>query len=245
MRPAKEREQRAHVRAHELDAGVAAEGAIEDHVGHRPGGIELKLKERIGHAHQDVVGDTFRLHGMYRDHRASPAELLEYRLELGVAQVDAVAVTEELHAVGVQDVEGVGDLLQGGLHVGHGQGGVEAEPVRVSPHRFGRHLVGISGEGTGRSAIAPVDVRGGDAQDRCAYVHLVHILDLLLHVPRRQGEDIGKKQTRVGEPLAIGGWDVMGMNVDCWNCCRCQAHAKSLLVDATCAAYLHQSKIAR
>lgn len=95
------------------------------------------------------------------DDGAPGLESVEHGLQSVVAQVQAVHVGQESHAVGVEFVEGVVNLLEARLNVRQRQGGEEAEAVGAALLEVRRVLVAAAGEVAGVRRVGRVQVGAG------------------------------------------------------------------------------------
>ncbi len=96
------------------------------------------VRERVGRAAGGFGGVDI-------DDGTAAMKLLEDGLELGVAEPEWAVLGGDAYAVGLEDIERVGDLGEGALDVVHGQGGEETEATGVVEAVACAPFVGFAG----------------------------------------------------------------------------------------------------
>ncbi|MEN3283788.1 MAG: hypothetical protein V7607_4928 [Solirubrobacteraceae bacterium] len=131
--------------------------------------------------------------------RRAPLQLLEDRIETGVSQVAAASVGEYRHAVELEDVEGVGDLLERPFDVRQGERRKGPEPVRTVASDVGEELVHPPRKDPPRRIVAEVHAWRADRRDRGIDTCIVEVRDRTVDAPAR-----GRDPSR-GVPVLIRG----------------------------------------
>ena len=107
-------------------------------------------------------------------HRLPPVKLRHHRVEGGIADIDALVVRQQDHAVGRQRVIGVADRLERAVDVGQRNAGEHAEPVGPVLDQRGLTLVDLAREGARLGIVAEVGAGRGERQDAGGDLMLVH-----------------------------------------------------------------------
>ena len=81
------------------------------------------------------------------------------RLKAGIAEANPVRIGEQHHAVQLERVEGVSQLIQSAINVWQRQGGKTAQPVRMRLHQLRRELVASARERPRARIVPDVDAR--------------------------------------------------------------------------------------
>ncbi len=131
------------------------------------------------------------------------------------AEVAAVAVGEQGHAVGAELGQGPLGLLGGGGGVGHGQGGEPAEAARVEGGERGGEVVEAPGQSGGFAGVGEEGgAGGGDGQDRGLGAQQVHELQSRLGAPLGQGAAARFGDAGPGEGVPVEARDEVLVDID-------------------------------
>ena len=114
---------------------------------------------------------------------ASTIELLEYRSERGVARPLVAVVRHQADAVGLEDVEGVGDFAQAPLGIGQRQRGEKAEPHWMITDELCGVFVAAARDTTRGLHVAEPDARVGNRHHRRIDALLIHLAERSLRGP--------------------------------------------------------------
>ena len=81
---------------------------------------------------------------MYIDHRLAPVQLLEDGRELRIAQPRRTVVSCQTYAIGLENVECVGDLRERAFHIIHGDRSKQAKATRMVRAVLRAPLIGVA-----------------------------------------------------------------------------------------------------
>ena len=155
------RESAAGVGNYEFDVRIPDNCLRGEKVQYHPNLLEEVFKDAWREALQGDGGDKVSLvshawQGRVDENGGLAAvELCEDRVERRVAEVHAVVVCENAHAVGLEVVERVGDLGDAAFNVWEGQCRPKAETVRVAPFDVGCEMIAFSCEISPGLVVAP------------------------------------------------------------------------------------------
>jgi hypothetical protein len=93
------------------------------------------------------------------DYGAPAFELLEQRLEPFVAQVDAICVRKQRHAIQFQNIIDVGQLGERAVHIRERQRGETAKPVRAPLDQACREFVAASRQSARARIVSRMNAR--------------------------------------------------------------------------------------
>ena len=119
------------MRDHDLEARIADQHIMGDHVEDGPRRFGQILIRGQGHIGDQLVIDGGRLVRMGDDDGLVRIQHLHQRLQFRVAQVLAVAVGCQFHTVCMEDIQGIDRFLHRPLHIRQRQGGAEKEPSGI------------------------------------------------------------------------------------------------------------------
>ena len=100
-----------------------------------------------------------RRRGMHEHHCPSTFQFGKDGLKAGIAEANPVRIGEQHHAVQLERVEGVSQLIQSAINVWQRQGGKTAQPVRMRLHQLRRELVASARERPRARIVPDVDAR--------------------------------------------------------------------------------------
>ena len=199
----------------EFDAGIFAHGSVEHEARHRAGFIEGQFEDG-GRGARVQGAAAIGGGGMDEDHGLAAVQFGEDGVEARVPRPAVVVARQQMHAVHLQGVEGIGDLVQAALHIRQGQRREGAETAGEILAQLRHVFVAHAHERAGLLHIAKPDAGIAQARDGGGDAILVHLLHGALGRPL--GHDgrgiVGAAQNELalrGEPF--GGIDVV-MHVD-------------------------------
>src|SRR4029453_11758107 len=142
-----------------------------------------------------------------------------YGVESRVSQVLLADAGEQHHAVDVQRVERVLELVERAVHVRKGQAGERAEATGRIADKRGGMFVAAACEVPGRSPITEVDAGCGDGRDRGPDSAAVHQGQSGLSAPLRKRDSAAIGESELLRGFYIEFREDMMMNVDAvWLC---------------------------
>ena len=177
---------------HHFQARIARRHVVRQHVDDRPRGFGRILIHGQRRGLRRALLVRRGAVGMYYYDGSALVEHLHERLQGLVAEVLAAAVGGQFHAVGLQRVERVDGLADGGGHVGQRQRRAEQEPSGVFTLRPGRRLVHEAYATGTFSGVAEIRLGRGHCQHGRAYARAVHEGYVACGVPRRQRKRLFK-----------------------------------------------------
>ena len=199
----------------EFDPGIFAHRAVEHQARHRAGFIEGQFENGRRRARIQGAAAIGR-GGMDEDHGLAAVQFGEDGIKARIARPAVVVARQQMHAVHLQGVESVGDLVQAALHIRQGEGREGAEAAGEILAQLRHVFVAHAHERAGLLHIAKPDAGIAEAGDGGGDAVLVHLLHGALGRPL--GHDgrriVGTAQNEVAfrrEPS--GGIDVV-MHVD-------------------------------
>ena len=194
---------RPRVRNDDLQAGEALDGPAQDQVGDRAGGVEEELEHRTRVA-EGRCREARRGGRMDEDPCFAPVELRHDGLEALVPEIDVAEVGEQDDAVGVERVEGVGDLAPRGLHIGQRERREETESLRMRAHDRCARLVDTASPG--RRVCAEGHPWRGDGEHRRLDAEGVHHRQVAVGVPcGDEWPSVGRGVSVVEKRLTVVG----------------------------------------
>ena len=125
---------------------------------------------------------------MQDDDSVFRVEIGHQRVQHGVAEVLAVAVGGQLHAIGPQNLQGVFRFSQGSVHIGQRQGCTKHETVGVTCFQCSTFLVEPATNRSRSLGIAKIRLRSGHGQYRGLDASRVHEGKVFLNIPCRDGK---------------------------------------------------------
>ncbi|RIH81476.1 hypothetical protein Mlute_02794 [Meiothermus luteus] len=155
-----------------------------------------------------------------------PVQLGPKRLKQFISQVAPPHLGEKGHPVQPQDVQGVGQLCQHGLHVGQWQGSQGRIAAGMLAQECCVELVGGAGQLPGLGPVSQEDPRRGQRNHRGGNSIAGHHLKLLFHRP---GRHRGRAQGLGHRRGVVGGLEVS---------VQVEAHAHSKMATTRAGAAL-------
>ena len=208
------RQERAAMRNHDLEVRIPDQDIVRDHIEDGPRSFGQILVRGQRHFGDQLVIDGGRLVRMRDYHGLARVQHLHQRLQFRIAQVLAVAVGGQFHAVRMQDVQRIDGFLHRPLHVRQRQGGAEQEPPGVPGLERRTLLVVLAAESRRFRAVPKPGLRRRHRQDGGLDARLVHEREMLLHVPARNRETFVHLGPMGLDEIHVRGRDGMAVDVD-------------------------------
>ena len=210
----------------ECDVGIRSHGPGHDEVHHCACGVEEELYDRrwivqgsewLRRAIETLAARC----GMEEDLRLPSTELLEYRIERLVAEIDAMVVGEQSEAIGLQFIQRKSNLVETGLDIWQWEAGKRSESPGVSSGEVRGVLVDSPGEAFGFGQISKMHSGRADTKVGFADPGILHEFEVFALIPGWYcGHAIWFRDTSLHQCIAIEIWKEVRMGINPSGCCH-------------------------
>ena len=202
------------MRNHDFEVGIADQDVVGDHIEDGPRGFgQILVRGQRDFGDQPVIHGR-RLVRMGDDDGLARVQHLHQGLQLRIAQVLAVAVAGQFHAVRMQDVQGIDGFFHSPFHIRQRQGGAEKEPPGIPGLERRAFLVVLAAESRRFGGVPEPGLRRRHGQDGGLDARLVHEREVVLHVPSRNRETFIHLGSMGLDEIHIRGRNGMAVDVD-------------------------------